>query len=224
MSMTPTKTEFTLTSAGPKQQITSDQTKFPTYIYVKASITNKSSVYLGTSDVSSKKFIASLAPGQTHRLSAEDDEFGAKGVSGLQASDFWFTAGNKGDSIEVTFVQSKMDAFKDDAEKMGISQESVYLLRKFQTMHDELSSLMDLKTKTFIRYSGSHTTLGGATTEEVALVGVKAGMGCIVQISELGSSPVNLLSAKTDIDKLVLEFSADPSTDHVLNYFVTITL
>jgi len=121
-------------------------------------------------------------------------------------------------------MKETVSKFSKDAEKLGISETAVYLLRKFQAMHDDLRSLLNEKTNSFIRSSGRLTTSGGNAVEEIDLPGAKEAMQCQVQMHTLGASPVTILSAKAMKDKLIITFSADPSDDHVLAYFLTIKL
>lgn len=114
--------------------------------------------------------------------------------------------------------------YKQDSEKIKMPEASVYLLRKFQAMYDDLLSLLNMKTNTFIKMSGRLTTSGGSAVEEIPLQGAKEAMQCLVQLHTQGASPVTILSAKVMKDKLVVTFSADPSDDHVLMYFLTIKL
>jgi len=110
--------------------------------------------------------------------------------------------------------------FRDQSKKMNLSELGVWLLRKFQTMHDELAHQLTVKTCHFARRAGHYKTLGGAATEDITISGVKASMKCMVQMHTEGAVPVTIVTAKCDKNKLTVEFSADPSTDHEIEYWI----
>jgi len=65
------------------------------------------------------------------------------------------------------------------------------------------------------------TTAGGAAIEDFSVSGIRSGMHCVVGIHTKGAAPVTVVSAKADLDKVTVEFSADPSTDHIVTILVT---
>ena len=64
------------------------------------------------------------------------------------------------------------------------------------------------------------TTAGGAASEDIAITGVVATDVVSVVLNTEGSTPVTIVRAAAGVDKVTVEFSADPSTDHVVNIIV----
>jgi len=110
--------------------------------------------------------------------------------------------------------------FKQESIKKGMPEYGVYLLRKFQAMYDELYSSMQLRTRHFVKFKGKHTTAGGDVLEEILVPGVKAYMTCKVSVHTLGTAKAYPIAHKCEDGKITIEMSADPGTDHVLEYTV----
>jgi hypothetical protein len=68
---------------------------------------------------------------------------------------------------------------------------------------------------------GIHTTLGGASAEDITIPGVVATDTVVVTLHTAGSTPRTIASAKSATGKITVTFSGDPSTDHKVNYVVT---
>ncbi len=64
------------------------------------------------------------------------------------------------------------------------------------------------------------TTAGGSATESITNATVLATDLVLVQLKVKGATPVTILTAVAAAGQIDLEFSADPSTDHVLVYQV----
>lgn len=64
------------------------------------------------------------------------------------------------------------------------------------------------------------TTAGGDVNESITATGAVATDVAIVTINTVGATPVTVTSAICAADAINVVMSADPSTDHVLNYMV----
>ena len=64
------------------------------------------------------------------------------------------------------------------------------------------------------------TTTGGAASEAITITGAAAGDVCLVTLNTAGSSPVTVDAAVASTDTVTVTFSADPSSDHVVNVVV----
>jgi len=70
------------------------------------------------------------------------------------------------------------------------------------------------------RVAGRINTVGGAAIESFPTPGVRMGMHVVVGIQKKGAAPVTVVEQKCDLDKITVEFSADPSTDHIITFMV----
>lgn len=68
--------------------------------------------------------------------------------------------------------------------------------------------------------AGNFTTAGGDAAESIPVTGVLAGDLCLVQVKSKGATPVVVSAAITAAGAITVTMSADPATDHVLNYIV----
>jgi len=71
-----------------------------------------------------------------------------------------------------------------------------------------------------VKYGAIFTTLGGAALEVVSVPGVLATDIVQVTLHTEGAVPVTVVKAETGADVINVTFSADPSTDHKINYTV----
>jgi len=71
-----------------------------------------------------------------------------------------------------------------------------------------------------VKYAGSHTTVGGGTSEDITVSGVLATDIPMVMVKTLGGTPVTVRRAIAASNKITVGFSADPSNDQVLSYIV----
>jgi len=62
-----------------------------------------------------------------------------------------------------------------------------------------------------------HTTVGGSTSEDITIAGLIAGDVVLCNIDTEGATPVTIKAAVADAGKVVVTFSADPSTDHKIS-------
>jgi hypothetical protein len=68
--------------------------------------------------------------------------------------------------------------------------------------------------------AGSFTTAGGDTAEAITVSGLLASDTVITQLHTKGASPVTIVKAIAAAGQINVTTSADPSTDHVIKYFV----
>lgn len=71
-----------------------------------------------------------------------------------------------------------------------------------------------------IKFSGVHTTVGGAASEDITVAGILATDLCFVQMRVTGGA-IALLKAITGTDKITLTFSADPAALYDVQWQVT---
>mgnify|MGYP003148311607 FL=1 len=64
------------------------------------------------------------------------------------------------------------------------------------------------------------TSTGGNATEAFSLSGVTADDVCVATLHTAGATPVTINSAACEVGAVSIVFSADPSTDHVINIIV----
>lgn len=75
-------------------------------------------------------------------------------------------------------------------------------------------------TASFALYSGEFTTIGGDANEAISVTGVVPADRPIVLVKTRGAVPRVVESASAGTNVINVVMSGDPSTDHVLNYFV----
>ncbi len=66
--------------------------------------------------------------------------------------------------------------------------------------------------------AGLFTTAGGDVNETITIAGALATDVCHVTVNDMGASPVLVSDAKAAAGQIDVVMSADPSTDHILNY------
>lgn len=71
-----------------------------------------------------------------------------------------------------------------------------------------------------LKKKGTFTTAGGDAAETITDADVAATDFVIVVVKTAGSTPVSVVAAAAGSGSISVTMSADPSTDHVLNYFV----
>jgi len=109
----------------------------------------------------------------------------------------------------------QLKKFKAAGQKRGLSEDSMYLFKRLMAEIDRLENLI---IRTNLKFAGRKMTLGGSATEEFEILGLKKGMHIVASMRTEGASPVSIKSVKTDLNKLIVEFSADPAADHELTY------
>ncbi len=70
------------------------------------------------------------------------------------------------------------------------------------------------------KYGGVFNTVGGDAAESIPVSGAVAGDIAIVTVKTAGISPASIVAAAATTDAITVTMSADPSTDHVLQYQV----
>ena len=115
--------------------------------------------------------------------------------------------------------------FKNESIKFGVSESHAYLLRKINSMINELrvTEINRLRKKAihWVSECAKYTTVGGAALETIVIPNVTADMMVSVNITEEGASPVSVKTAKCIAGALEVTFSADPSNDHKIDYIIT---
>lgn len=66
--------------------------------------------------------------------------------------------------------------------------------------------------------AGLFTTAGGDVNETITIAGALATDICHVTVNNKGSTPVTIVEAQAASGQIDVEMSADPSTDHILDY------
>lgn len=77
-----------------------------------------------------------------------------------------------------------------------------------------------VKGKFSMGMSGHWHTLGGDVTENIPVQGTAVGDTVLVTMNTVGASPVTVTTAVAGVNEIVVTLSANPSTDHILNYMV----
>jgi hypothetical protein len=128
--------------------------------------------------------------------------------------------------LEMIFDEASVQGKKYHslAKKAGMSDEEYVLLQKMganlkEFKHNYIDRLTN-KCMSWLCHSGIHTTVGGAAVEEIPSPGATTEMIPNVTMNEVGAAPVTILSTKCIADKIQVTFSADPSTDHKVNYSI----
>lgn len=121
-------------------------------------------------------------------------------------------------------MSDQLKGFKEKSERTGIPESSLYVMKimenKLDAAMNYLRTHLEKKTSTWLNSCNHHTTIGGAAIEEISAPKVKAGMHVFASIETKGANPVSLLSSRCENGKIVLEFSGDPGSDHVLSVMV----
>ena len=76
----------------------------------------------------------------------------------------------------------------------------------------------NIKYSDFVKFAGTFLTVGGSPTDDISIPGALPSDLAFVVMKNQGASPVTLLEARADINKIVMTFSADPSNDHTVVY------
>ena len=113
-----------------------------------------------------------------------------------------------------------LSKFKADSLKLGMSEAAVYLLKRLQSAIDDANDNISKLYQHFCVSCGCVTTIGGSATEEFAIDGIKPGQHLLVQMKQVGASPVSIISAKPELGKIVVTFSGNPGADHEITYHV----
>jgi len=110
--------------------------------------------------------------------------------------------------------------YKEKSKKSPLSEGSLYLMDKISSLEALLRDSTNKLKCHYTKFAGRHTTAGGAASEVITVKGVKETMHCFVQLESEGGTPVTIKTAVCGADQLTVTFSADPSSDHELQYLV----
>ena len=80
----------------------------------------------------------------------------------------------------------------------------------------QISAKLSKLTKYYINGVEEVQTKGGAALEEFSLPWAKASYHVLAQIKTKGESPVSITAAHCETGKVVVEFSDDPGSDHIV--------
>ena len=127
--------------------------------------------------------------------------------------------------VEDSALKAKLDKDKADIAHVNrnwdiLGEGGRYLLKRFQAMNDSMQAVVDRCTQHLTMSCHTVSTVGGAAIEDFLDPRVKTSMHVTATMKTLGASPVSVLSAKCEMGKVTVTFSADPSSDHELTYHV----
>lgn len=71
-----------------------------------------------------------------------------------------------------------------------------------------------------LKYAGAFTTVGGDANEAITVTGAASTDLVLINIKTAGATPRTVVSAAAATNAVNVVMSGDPSTDHVLQYFV----
>jgi dihydroxyacid dehydratase/phosphogluconate dehydratase len=106
---------------------------------------------------------------------------------------------------------------------MPISTDNAYELNKMNSVASktQLGTLIsNIQPSHVLEYAGSFTTVGGDATESITVTGALSSDLVIVVVKTAGATPRSVVAATAASNAITVTMSGDPSTDHVLHYFV----
>lgn len=104
MGVKPVNETKTVTTAGTRVQVTTNESTLASSIYFEALKTNSGNIYVGISDVSSTKYIACLAAGEGINIST-DTHGGRSGGVDLALDSFYVDSSVNGEKCQVSYLQ-----------------------------------------------------------------------------------------------------------------------
>lgn len=106
-------------------------------------------------------------------------------------------------------------------QKIWIKGSDGYAFVYFSSVSDSAVAVAPVPQAGFIALkSAIYTTAGGSATEVIAAPGVLATDVVLVTLRTPGATPVTVVRAVTATDQISVVFSANPSTDTIINYVV----
>lgn len=78
----------------------------------------------------------------------------------------------------------------------------------------------DIAPSHVLKYAGEHTTAGGDATESITATGAAATDLVVINVKTAGAVPCGVVAAAAGTNVITVTMSDDPSTDHVLQWFV----
>ncbi len=109
---------------------------------------------------------------------------------------------------------------KEKAKGAGISELGLYLIQLMNSIKVEVVDLIYVRTRQIVVTSAYHTTVGGNVVEEIEVQKSCGKKKIMVTMVEQGATPVTIVSAKCEIGKIKITFSADPGNDHKISYLL----
>ena len=78
----------------------------------------------------------------------------------------------------------------------------------------------DIQPEAVVKFEGRETTTGGAADEDITVTGMLATDLAQVEIVDNGTNNVTILEVVPKADRISVTYSADPSSDTVVDYTV----
>ena len=106
---------------------------------------------------------------------------------------------------------------------MSISTDQAYLLNHMNSVAQKVqlgTLISNVQPSHVLQYAGSFTTVGGDATESITVTGALSTDLVQVVVKTAGATPRSIVAAAAGTDAITVTLSGDPSTDHVLAYFV----
>jgi hypothetical protein len=107
MAVTPVHATKTVTTATTRVQSTTTTTILPSSVYFEALGTNTGYIYVGLVTVSSTAYITRLSAGQGYTLTADSNNSGRAGGTGIQLSAIWFDSSVSGEKVQMTYMDKQ---------------------------------------------------------------------------------------------------------------------
>jgi len=111
-------------------------------------------------------------------------------------------------------------ALTEKGKKLGWPESTVEVFEKVMYEVTQINEKLFRFLKYFIIDVLEVTTVGGNAIEEFSLPWVKASYRVFAQLKNTGETPVSIVSAKCQAGKIIVEFSADPSNDHIITLVI----
>jgi len=128
-----------------------------------------------------------------------------------------FAQADVGEKVYATDDATITKTYADNLQFVGVIDEYVSATQVWVT----IDSATERTAGAFEVFSaGTFTTAGGDTDETITVTGMLATDVAIVTLATAGASPVTVIDSIAAAGQIDVDMSADPSTDHVLNYMV----
>ncbi len=113
---------------------------------------------------------------------------------------------------------AKADAIleKDQAKILS----NLNLMKSIAELEDRIHDLFLLRTRNMIVSCGNFTTVAGGALQTINVTKAGPDKVAIVVVEEEGATPVTIKTVKCDYGKIEVTMSADPGSDHKLNYIL----
>jgi len=117
-----------------------------------------------------------------------------------------------------TELQRNFKAVNQKAKKLGLSPDETYLFLKFSSSAEDCEQTLRKLLEYHRTKAGQFTTIAGNATQSIPVHGINSTHACMVMIHTEGASPVTILKAECGDGEITVTFSADPGSDHVVNW------